>query len=30
MVLDVTTYCWVSLAQIQHRVSEAGLGPTAP
>ena len=27
MVLDAGTYCWISLAQIQRRVNEAGLGP---
>jgi hypothetical protein len=29
MVLDANTYCWISLAQIQHSVNEAGLGPNA-
>jgi hypothetical protein len=29
MVLDANTYCWISLAQIQRRVNEAGLGPNA-
>lgn len=27
MVLDAGTYCWISLAQIQRRVNQAGLGP---
>ncbi len=26
MVLDADTYCWISLAQIQRRVNDAGLG----
>jgi hypothetical protein len=30
MVLDAGTYCWISLAQIQRRVNEAGLGLSAP
>jgi hypothetical protein len=29
MVADANTYCWISLAQIQRRVNEAGLGPNA-
>jgi hypothetical protein len=30
MVLDANTYCWISLAQIQRRVNDAGLGPSTP
>lgn len=29
MVLDAGTYCWISLAQIQRRVNDAGLAPNA-
>jgi hypothetical protein len=29
MVLDADTYCWISLAQIQRRVNEVGLGSNA-
>ncbi|MGE2817937.1 hypothetical protein ACQI5H_22750 [Mycobacterium heidelbergense] len=30
MVLDAGDYCWISLAQIQRRVNQAGLGPHPP
>ena len=30
MVLDAGTYCWISLAQIQRRVNQAGSGLNAP